>query len=124
VGQTINYDFNYDPSGGQNNMANREYWTPENPTNDLPRPGRPIESNYRMSINYLNGSFFKLRNATIGYTLPTTLTERVKISRLRVYVTGKNLWAITGVKDYDIEMEGSLSFPSVRLFVLGANLEF
>lgn len=124
VGNTINYQYAYNPAGTENSLSTREYWTPENPTNDLPRPGYTIESQYAKTINYVDGSFFKLRNATIGYTLPTKLTEKYKISRLRFYVTGKNLFLFNKVKNYDTELNGVLTFPSVRLFVGGVNLEF
>lgn len=124
VGQTINYQYAYDPSGAQNSLSTREYWTPENPVNDLPRPGYSIESQYLKTINYTNGSFLKLRSATIGYTFPSSILNKIGVSRFRVYVTGKNLLVISKIKRYDPEMQGNLTFPTVRLVVGGINFEF
>jgi TonB-linked SusC/RagA family outer membrane protein len=124
VGQTINYQYAYSPNGTENSLSTREYWTPENPTNDLPRPGLVVESQYLGTLRYTNGSFLKLRNATIGYTLPSSVSKKFMLSKLRIYVTGKNLLVKSKIKDYDPEMQGSLTFPTVRLFVAGLNMEF
>lgn len=123
-GQTINYQYTYSPSGAENSLSTREYWTPENPTNDLPRPGLSIPSQFLRTINYTDGSFLKLRSVVIGYTLPEKISKVLGMSRCRVYLSGKNLLVLSKIKDYDPEMEGSLTFPTVRLFVGGVNIEF
>ncbi len=48
----------------------------------------------------LNGAYLRLKNITIGYTLPSSILERVKISKLRIYVSGENLAEISEVKKY------------------------
>ena len=76
-------------------------WTPDNTDTSIPRAisGDP-NNNLRSSDRYIdNGSFMKIRNLAIGYTLPTQLLERVSlqgISKLRVYVAGQNLVTFTG----------------------------
>lgn len=48
----------------------------------------------------LNGAYLRIKNITLGYTLPASVLQRVKINRLRVYVSGENLWEQSEVKDY------------------------
>lgn len=79
------------------------------------------------SMYYVDGSFLKLKNVTLGYTLPGKLTKRVGISNLRVYATMTNLFTISPskyVKNYDPEMNGSINFPLSRDCIFGLNLTF
>ncbi len=127
VGQMMNYEFYdiYDPSGNENSHSH-DYWTPENPTNAYPRPnaGRTQGSTqYYSSILYEDASFLKLRNVTLGYSLPKPVLESLGISKLRVYATGRNLWVMSEVDNYDPERGGAMSNPIPRLFVGGINLE-
>lgn len=127
MGQMMNYEFYdiYDPSG-LGNSHNHDYWTPENPTNAYPRPnaGRQQGSTqYYNSVLYEDASFLKLRNVTLGYSLPKSVLESLGISRLRVYATGRNLLVISDVENYDPERGGAMSDPIPRLFVGGINLE-
>lgn len=48
----------------------------------------------------LNGAYLRLKNVTIGYSLPYALLERIHVKRLRIYVSGENLTEWSGVKDY------------------------
>ncbi|PKD16424.1 SusC/RagA family TonB-linked outer membrane protein [Salegentibacter salinarum] len=127
VGQMMEYEFYdiYDPSGNENSHRH-DYWTPENPTNAYPRPnaGRTQGSTqYYSSILYEDASFLKLRNVTLGYTIPKSFLDRVGISKLRVYATGRNLWVKSEVDNYDPERGGAMSNPIPRLLVGGINLE-
>lgn len=79
------------------------------------------------SMYYVDGSFFKLKNVTLGYTLPQKWSKRVGISNLRVYATMTNLFTFSPskyVKDYDPEMNGSIDFPLSRDCIFGLNLTF
>jgi TonB-linked SusC/RagA family outer membrane protein len=139
VGQMFNYNnpigedgtsgtqYIYDPRGIENGLSTLQYWTPENPTNELPRPNANLtysSMQYFSTVGYTDGSFVKLRNVSIGYTFPERMTKKIKIQRLKLYVTGKNLITLSKVKSYDPEMSGNLGNPTVRLFVGGINIEF
>jgi TonB-linked SusC/RagA family outer membrane protein len=132
VGQIIDAEFlgRYNPTGTGNGPAIIDYWTPENPTNDFPRPRRGSTlSNYPgyQTLNFVDGSFFKIRTLTLGYTLPEYLLKQVSLNTFRVYATASNLLTITRsdiIKDYDPERGGSESSPLSRQFVLGVNLNF
>lgn len=79
------------------------------------------------SMYYVDGSFLKLKNVTLGYTLPQKFARHLGIGNLRVYATMTNLFTYSPskyVKDYDPEMNGSINFPLSRDFIFGVNLTF
>ena len=110
------------------NNLKRDYWTINNPTNDYPRPNKNQESiTYGSSLQYTEGGFVKLRNVTLGYNLPTSIAEKLKMSRLRVYVTAQNPLIWSKYKLFDPERAGNVSsgeMPSNKLFLGGINLTF
>jgi hypothetical protein len=76
----------------------------------------------------LNGAYLRLKNVTIGYTLPNTLVKRFKVSRLRVFATGENLFEFSAVKKYfdpeALEDGYGWAYPFQRKFAAGVNLDF
>ncbi|WP_205686996.1 TonB-dependent receptor [Chitinophaga rhizosphaerae] len=73
-----------------------DYWTPSNPNAFYPRPTNheQLESSknfYRQTKYMLNMSYLRLKNLTLGYTLPQHLISRAKIKTARIYVAGENL---------------------------------
>ncbi|MEJ6981440.1 TonB-dependent receptor [Pedobacter sp. P351] len=131
IGQTIDAEFlgRYNPSGTGNSPAMLNYWTPENPSNDFPRPrwGAALNTytGYQ-SLTYVDGSYVKLRNVTLGYTLPQSITNKISAGKVRLYATGSNLFTITKndlIKDYDPERGGAESSPLSRQFVIGLNFD-
>jgi len=93
------YRFWYASDGSKNNFhkdrLNR--WTPENPGSNEPRMTvNDPNGNGKFSDRYISdGSYIRLRNLTLGYTLPASLTSKARISNLRIYVTGDNIWTKT-----------------------------
>ena len=131
-GQMIKYDMmgSYDPTGVSNFPAYFNYWTENNPSNDFPaiNAGRPLTQYTGYSgLVYQDGSFFKIKNITLGYTLPKSLINRVGITNCRIYGTITNPLVVAKndkLKDYDPEMNGSFDFPLTRQMVFGINLSF
>lgn len=131
-GQMINAEVlgRFNPSGEGNGPAFADYWTPENPSNDYPRPRRGANiSSYAgyQSLNFVDGSFIKLQNVSFGYTLPVSITERWKMSNLRIYMIGNNLWTYAKyplLREYDPETGGSENFPLNRQIVFGISANF
>lgn len=127
VGQTIKSEAsgNYKIDGLENGPL-VDYWTPENPTNSHPRPdkNKNLSSAYMSTLYYQDGSFLKIREITLGYSLPTAWLSRVKISKCRVYGTLKNFFTFSHMNPYDPERGGSLSFPMTKQVVFGVNLNF
>lgn len=120
----------YNPGGEGNGPAFIDYWTPENPTNDYPRPRRGASlSNYAgyQSLTFVEGSFIKLQTVSLGYTMPRTVSQKFKVQNLRLYVTGNNLWAYSKdhrLRSFDPESGGQENFPLMRQVVFGINVDF
>lgn len=71
---------------GRYNNLNVNYWTPDNPTNDYPRPNQNQEfPKYSSSLQYFDGTFLKVRNINIGYSVPQPLAAKLKMESLRIY---------------------------------------
>lgn len=131
-GQTIDAEFlgRYNPSGLRNGPSTLDYWTPENPTNDFPRPALNQQLiNYAgyQTLTFIDGSFFKVKNITLGYTLPKSASKRLFLDNLRIYATASNVLNVASshlLKNYDPERGGSESSPIGRQFVFGINAGF
>lgn len=127
-GQAVRYAFTgvYDPQANENSLAHN-YWTPENPSNDFPRPNASKSQSatlYYSSLFYRDGSFFKLRGATLGYTVPKSIVSKLHLAKLRVYVSGRNLWTYSKIDNYDPERGGNFTNPMTKVFVGGVNIDF
>ncbi|MDN0071015.1 TonB-dependent receptor [Bacteroides caecigallinarum] len=110
-------------------------WTPTNTDTDVPRAiYQDPNGNTRESDRFLeNGNFVRLRQLQLGYTLPSSLTKKVYIEKLRFYVSGENLFTITAYDGIDPEFSRSnvlntgidkLIYPFTRSFTVGAQLTF
>jgi TonB-linked SusC/RagA family outer membrane protein len=94
-----------------NNSSVRAYenhWTPDNKHNDVRFPRAVFNDpneNIRASDRWVeDGSYMRLKNLTIGYSLPQSLVDRVGMSNLRIYVAGENLYTLTGYSGLDPEL--------------------
>lgn len=76
----------------------------------------------------LNAAYLRVKNLTVGYTLPSSLTKRFKVSRLRVYFTGENLYEFSEIKKYfdpEAVADGyGWAYPFQRKYAMGVNLDF
>ncbi|OZI07134.1 hypothetical protein BWI93_16290 [Siphonobacter sp. BAB-5385] len=81
-------------------------WTPENTNTNEPRmTAKDANANYRFSDRFVqSGDYLRLRNVTLGYTLPKVVTDRWKMSTVRAYVSVDNLLTVTGYKGLDPEI--------------------
>jgi hypothetical protein len=86
---------------GNYNALDINYWTPENPSNKYPQPGN--KGKYFDVTRYYDVSFVRVGNITLGYTLPKSLLNKMKMSNLRVYFTTNNPFTFTSYPGYDPE---------------------
>ena len=102
------------------------YWTEDNPTNDFPRPEKSFSSSDPRleSLGYVDGSYLKIKEITLGYSLPKTWISKINASKVRVYCSLKNFFTFSHFDDYDPERGGSLSYPMTKQAVFGLNVEF
>lgn len=103
-----------------------DYWTPENTDAYFPRPTWNNGGNRQTSDRYLqNASYIRLKNITLGYTVPQAVLSKIGISRLRVYLQGENLLTFTPLIDsYDPELINNMSYPISKKISVGLNLTF
>lgn len=118
------------------NILNR--WTGEGTTNSAPRfEITSANENYRMSDYWIeDGSFVRMRNIQLGYTLPANVTKTLGINRIRVYISCDNLFTLTNYTGCDPEVTGGNSgfgtaygidrgvYPQSRTLTFGANVTF
>ena len=111
------------------------YWTPENRDTNIPRlSGSDANNNGRLSDRYIeSGSYFRLRNVQLGYTLPDSWVKKAMLQRVRVFMSGQNLLTISGYSGIDPEVGQSTSlsrgvdygiYPQSRVFTGGINITF
>ena len=124
---------------GVENVSKEYYdnhWTPLNPSDSYSR----VSANDDQTGNAVpssawveNGSYLKLKNLTIGYTFPASITNKASISRLRVYISTQNLFTITSYSGLDPEIglqnanatQNGVDngvYPSSRFFTFGLNV--
>ena len=115
-------DLRYDPEALAHFNKNATIW---NPT----CMGRPVSMSYAVE----DGSFLRLNTATIGYTLPRVWTKKVGLNKVRFYVSGYNLFTITGYSGYEPEVNIATGltpnidndrYPRSRTYTFGAQLTF
>ncbi len=124
VGQWIDYDFNtaYKPTEADGSPA-VDFWTPENQGAKFPRPGIASQ-NDMPAVGFENASFFKIREMTLGYTIPKQAVSRIGISNMRIYGSLQNYFTFSNLDNYDPERGGAISNPLSKQMVFGINLEF
>jgi hypothetical protein len=109
----------------------------ENTDTDIPRLNA---NNYTKPCDFFieDGSFLRIRNIQLGYTIPVRYSSKVGIDKLRIYIGAKNLWTITKYKAFNPEVSsgdyGSTTtmglgidygnYPITRMYLIGANLLF
>lgn len=136
------YNQNRQTLEGMDNALNQstrvlDRWTPTNTNTDVPRAvlGDPNGNNTFSTRFIEDGSYVRLKNVTLAYNFPTALTQRAKISNLRLYVTGQNLITWTDYSGYDPEVSAdpfsttSIGrdygvYPQSRTYTVGINATF
>jgi TonB-linked SusC/RagA family outer membrane protein len=127
VGQMFVSDYanKFEPNAIENGAV-VNYWTPANPTNDYPRPNASISRAalpFATTLGYKDGSYFKIRNITVGYTFPQKVAQKLHINGLRWYMSAKNYFIFSNVSNYDPEGAGSFEKPLTKLIVTGINID-
>ncbi len=96
-----------------------------NPTSDIPMlQSTNINNEGRFSTYFVeDGSYFKLRNLQIGYTLPSSVLNKIKLEKLRFYISGQNLWTIHSLNYTGVDPENpGFGYPIPMTCTIGLNL--
>jgi TonB-linked SusC/RagA family outer membrane protein len=109
--------------GRFNNVADLDYWTPTNPTNKNPAPTTGgVDRLYASTRLYTDGSHWRIRNITAGYTFDRRLVSRLGLSSVRIYGTAQDPYIHSNYIGIDPEVGGAV--PTIRTLLLGTNLGF
>lgn len=108
-------------------IINLQRWTESNKDALLPIAHTSANNNVTSDWNLMSTDYLKLRNIELGYTIPSHLLNRIKISSARVYLNGQNIavWDKMWLKDRDPESAGSgtLPYPLQRIFNIGLRFD-
>ncbi|WP_346066729.1 SusC/RagA family TonB-linked outer membrane protein [Sphingobacterium siyangense] len=110
-------------------------WTEENPNAEFPRltsyPARAAWNYDSNDFMLQNSRYIRLKSLVVGYSLPKSLIERLKLQKVRVYFSGNDLWEKTAIKDgFDPETGENATdgdnagYPFARTWSFGINLGF
>ena len=105
-------------------------WTADKPSKDVPRFQYDDNYSSASSDRFLtDASYLNFQNAQFGYTLPRRITEKIRISKMRVYATCDNIWYMSCRKGFDprFSMSGASNFAvnsPVRTVSGGISLTF
>jgi len=115
----------------QTDVLNR--WTGEGTSNSYPRiSSSDGNGNFtKMSDFYLeDGDYLRLKVVQLGYSLPQSIISKAGLQKLRLYVSGENLFTLTKYTGYDPEIGGDVFgidrgyYPQARSFMFGASVQF
>lgn len=125
-GYTIQSDVWPGQMSGRYNQPALDYWTPENPTNAFPSPNRDSEGAIdAVAVQFFDGSHWRVRNITLGYTVPRSMMNRIgDSSSLRIYGQLQDPWVFTDFPGVDPEGTEGNSVPSFRSLIIGASVGF
>jgi len=105
-----------------------DYWTPETPNAKYPRINggwmQPEFGGGSSSYWMKNGSFVRLKNLNIAYSLPKRWYQTLKIEDVQLYFNGTNLFVISAFKEYDPEQATLDSYPLMKTFTGGLSINF
>ncbi len=122
--------------GGQNYNMLKEIlnaWSPTNPNGSIPRVSQnDANSNFGTTSDWFieDGSYMRVKNLTLGYTLPASLAKKAHLNSLRIYVTANNLFTFTKYSGFDPEVgmdEQGIDkgrYPQARALFVGLNVNF
>jgi hypothetical protein len=126
------YRYNWDETtisnGGNKTSRWLDRWSETNPNGNMPRMGRTVNDAYS-SFWLSKSDYLRLKNAEVGYTFSNkTLTDKLGIQSLRLYLAGSNLITFTPLNDYDPEKFSSDTrndtHPNTRTYSIGINIKF
>jgi len=124
VGQTVYHDLDM-RFDGRYNQPKLDYWTPNNPATKYPRPLLGTAGlNFISQLNYYSGSFMRMKNISVGYSLPPVVLKKTYLQRFRIYASVQNPFVITKFPGTDPEGATGFNEPSITTWLVGANIIF
>lgn len=115
-----------------NNNSNSSYeyynnrWTPDHQNAKYPRAYSAPTNNNGQSSDwwYVSSAYLRLKTASLGYTLPSSISSKAKMKNFRIYVTGQNLFTFGKLKFTDPETTGEQGYPVQKVLLVGFTTTF
>lgn len=119
----------YNPFYAKNILVPHNYWTPDNPTNDYwskedGNANQYIASKTVTPGKYEKADFWRIKDITLSYKLPSRITSKAGISNFKIYFSAKNPWTFTEYTGMDPELDEQRAKPVQREYLFGINLSF
>ena len=110
-------------------MVANNYWTPERPNAKFPLPRKSDFRNVGTSDRLIiDGSYLRLKNVQLMYSIPASICKKIGISAARVYVSGTNLFTISKLNEWGLDPEADSGratyYPQTSLYTYGLNINF
>ncbi|MGM9753306.1 MAG: SusC/RagA family TonB-linked outer membrane protein [Candidatus Cryptobacteroides sp.] len=105
----------------------RDAWSETNPNGTIPNASSNPMNTENNSRFVEEGAYLRLKTLQLGYTLPSSLSSKLSMSRCRLYLSANNLFTLTDYSGYDPEVGGGVdygNYPQSRTFMLGININF
>ncbi|MET3501361.1 TonB-linked SusC/RagA family outer membrane protein [Mucilaginibacter rubeus] len=100
-------------------------WKQPGDISNIPRASIDLSSSQYNSSQLLNANYARLKNASISYSMPSYLTQRIGVKILSIYLNGENLFVIANKSRFDPELSGTnIGIPPLKTFVLGLKGNF
>jgi hypothetical protein len=109
------------------NTINKNWWTPENPTNEFymnHKDANPLNGDEGEGFYYEKAAFVRVKDISLAYDFSKGLLEKARLGRLKIFITGRNLFTFTGWHGLDPELEDQRGIPLQKEYVLGLNVGF
>jgi TonB-linked SusC/RagA family outer membrane protein len=126
----------YNQLAGRFSNIRTNYWTPENQSAPEPRPSTAGLGSFAGARNYKDGSFVRIRDITLGYTLPSKWASRVSATHARLYARAQDPFIFTDYKGWDPEAgysagngnsqqsQADVGGPAYKTFLFGIDISF
>jgi TonB-linked SusC/RagA family outer membrane protein len=118
----------FELGGTRLNQLKGDYWTPENPTNVQPKPNA-VGDGYLMgsSFAFRDQSFIRVKNINLGYTIPASISNKIRSNKTRIYLAVENPYLWTKDEYVGLDPENANSEADARpltTFMIGLNVKF
>lgn len=122
------YEFGGGAGGGQVSATHQDYWTPENPNASYPTLHMATKhSNKNInSLHLKSADYLRLKNIQIGYTFPASIYKKLRMTGLKLYLNGSNLYTWSKIDNFDpetVNQSGDV-YPQQSVYNLGVNINF
>lgn len=108
---------------GIKNGIKQDYWLPENPGGNFPRPNEANDPVNGFALGLQDASYVRLQNVTLGYSFQENFLTKTGFSKLRLYFSGNNLFTITDFESYSPEKNPN-EYPEAVTYVFGLQFGF